>query len=171
MKTFLFIKSNLLLILLSFGLSNCGSTQTKTIKYQLTEEPPFTIESVYSQDWVAGIQGGGSGVTLYITFSSVSEDILFNEIYFRENSIQATKIATNKIVGYFKNTLNSDVIMDSDAIKEAANTPPKKIPFQLQKNEAIISFSEKGKLHYYKIVSIVEKEMQAYPKSNPNIKN
>jgi hypothetical protein len=61
--------------------------------------------------------------------------------------------------------------MDGNAINEAANIPPQKSPFQLAKNEAVISYSENGKVNYYKVSNIKEKEMLAYPQGNPNIEN
>ena len=75
------------------------------------------------------------------------------------------------VIGYFKNQNNRDVIMDGDATKEALNIPPEKIPFQLNENEAVVSYFENDKMVYYKISNIEEKEILAYPQSNPKIEN
>ena len=45
-----------------------------------------------------------------------------------------------------------------------------KFPFKLENNEAVLSYEYNNKMHYYKIANIEEKEMIAYPSSNPNNK-
>ncbi|MCF6306626.1 MAG: hypothetical protein L3J09_01585 [Flavobacteriaceae bacterium] len=164
------------LVLFTILFSSCGGSKSNNKNLNISENPPFTISKTYCQKWVAGVKGGGSGINLIITFSSVSEGIDFNEIYFRGKIIEATSKKQNQIVGYFKNETNQNVIMDSDISKEAANTPPQKFPFQLEDNEAVISYSNSDsnreeKTYYYKISNIEEKEMLAYPQSNPKIEN
>ena len=70
-------------------------------------------------------------------------------------------------IGYFKNDNNKDIIMDADIIKEAQNTPPEKIPFQLEENEAVISYTYKGSVQYYKISNIIKDEVIAFPEAKP----
>ncbi len=160
-----------ILILFTILFSSCGGSKSNNENVKITINPPFTISKTYSQKWVAGLKGGGSGTNLIIEFSSVSEGIDFNKIYFRGKVIEATSKKQNQIVGYFKTEMNHDVIMDSEISKEAANTPPQKLPFQLEENEAVISYTESGKIHYFKITNIEEKEMLAYPQTNPKIEN
>jgi len=158
-----------IILLLSVVTLSCGGSKTNELNF--TTKPPFTIYKTYSQNWVAGVKGGGSGTNLIIEFSSVSEGIEFKEIYFRGKRVYASLKRENQIIGYFKSEINRDIIMDSEISKEAANIPPKKIPFQLEKNETVISYSKKGKIYYYRISNIEEKEMLAYPQSNSNIEN
>ena len=42
-------------------------TSTTCSKYkQLQKEPPVKIGQVYFQKWISGVQGGGSGIDLFI---------------------------------------------------------------------------------------------------------
>ena len=158
------------IIILSIFLSSCGGSKTDNSKYTLTENPPFSIEEVFSQKWMAGVKEGGSGTNIYITLKNLEPGTLINEIYFRNKKTTAEEKNTLIFVGYFKND-QQDIIMDSDATKEANNTPPQKSPFQLEENEAVLSYTYKGIVYYYRIFNIEKKEVIAYPSSNPNNDN
>lgn len=160
----------LFITILSVTLTNCGGSKSNNSELDFTTNPPFKIQKVYSQKWVAGVKGGGSGTNLYITLSEASEGIQFKELFFRNKKIEVSS-SKNKVIGYFKNKNNQDVIMDGNATNEAANIPPEKIPFQLKDNEAVVSYLENDKVVYYKISNIEEKEILAYPQSNPKIEN
>jgi len=165
------MKTKLIIItILSIFLANCGGSKSNNTKLDFTTNPPFKVQEVSSQKWVAGVKGGGAGTNLFITFSEVSKGVVFKELYFRNKKVEVS-VFKDKVVGYFKNQNNRDVIMDGDFTKEASNIPPEKIPFQLNKNEAVVSYLEKNQLHYFKISNIEEKEILAYPKSNPKIEN
>ncbi len=155
--------------ILSMSLSNCGGSNTNNSNF--TSNPPFKIQEIYFQKWVAGVRGGGSGTNVYITFSEVSEGVVFQELFFKNKKSKLNVTSKNQVVANFKSTQNFGVIMDGDPTKEAVNTPPEKIPFQLEKSEAVISYSKNGKVNYYKVSNIKEKEMVAYPQSNPKIEN
>lgn len=156
------------LLLLSF--SNCGGAQTSNSEVDF-ERTPFKITDAYFQNWVAGVRGGGSGTNIYITVSKVPEDVSIEKIYFRNRISEAKNTPQNPdlYIGYIVNTNKKDIIMDSDPMKEAANTPSGSFPFQLENDEAVVSFMEKGKLNYSKIFKLEEKELLAYPQSQlPN---
>ena len=163
------MKLKAIILLLSVVTSGCGGSKTSDIKF--TKTPPFSISKIYSQKWVAGVQGGGSGTNLYVSIKNISEGVEIKEFYFGKKLTEAKHTSDDNYIGYFKNEINRDVIMDGNATNEAANIPPQKPLFQLAKNEAIISYSEKGIIYYYRISNIEEKEMLAYPQSNPKIEN
>lgn len=171
MKPFknVFTLSIVSLLLLSF--SNCGSG--KTGDYSLTKNPPFSIEDSFYQKWVAGVQGGGSGIDVHLTFINLDEGVTIDSVYFRNKIAQARQVSQDpiKYIGNFKTNLNREVIMDIDAKKEAKNTPPYKTPFQLEDNAAVISYSINGITQYYKVSNLREKEMLAYPQSKPSTEN
>ncbi|RFN59133.1 hypothetical protein [Marixanthomonas ophiurae] len=152
--------------LVLFSFSNCGSSQINS--YKLTQDPPFTIDDVYYQDWVAGVQDGGSGTNVHITFKDFTEDVRIDSIYFRNKTEKAKNApqARKQYIGYFKNKANRSIVMDSDPKKEAQNIPPKQFPFELADNEAVVSYVQNGTTNYYKIANIRRKEMLAYPESN-----
>ncbi len=153
-----------------FSFSNCGGSKADASKYSLTQTPDFTLGEVYYQDWVSGIQEGGSGTNVYISFNNFTKDIVVKDIYFRKKILEAQQNG-NQYIGYYKNEMERDIIMDGDPKKEAQNTPPKKFPFDLKDNEAVISYLQSGEMKYYKISGMEKKDMIAYPQTKPDNKN
>jgi hypothetical protein len=155
-------------LLLSF--SNCGGAKTNNKQKTFVGNPPFKIANAHYQKWVAGVQGGGSGINVFITLSDVDKDVVVQDIYFRKHILEAKNSIQkpNEYIGYLINKNNRNVVMDRDPVKEAQNTPSKPFPFQLADNEAVISYWFGGKKNYYKISNLAEKELIPYPKANPN---
>ena len=141
--------------------------------YSFVEEPPFKIQQAQFQKWVAGVQGGGSGVNVQVTILEIQEGVQIKEMYFREQIVKARSNfeTPDYFTGEFLNQPRPDVIMDGDAVQEAQNTPPREFPFQLKDDEAVISYSLKGEVYFVKVSSMEEKPMLAYPGQNPNIKD
>lgn len=155
-------------ILLSF--SNCGSSKSMDSNYKLVDTPPFVINEVFSQKWVAGTQEGGSGTNIQITLGSIDKEVEIMNVYFGDQISKMHGKSNSIFIGSINNLKNNDVIMDSDPKKEANNTPPVKMPFNLAKNEAVISYKLNGKMEFFKIENIIEKPMLSYPQGNPNSK-
>ena len=153
-----------------FGLSNCGGAQVKSEMKDFAQNPPFKIVEAYFQKWVAGVEEGGSGTNVHLVFSDVDTDVVIQNIYFRNQKLEAKNNVNEPqhYVGYINNDTKKDVIMDSDAMKEAQNTPSKIIPFQLENNEAVVEYWFGGKRNYFKITKLSQKDMIPYPQSNPN---
>ena len=151
-----------LLLFVMLGFSQCSSTK------KLQAEAPLTIGKVYYQVWIAGIEGGGSGLNIFIPAKNTS--IVLDSVYFRG---KAAKLETKPIdkslyIGRFISQSNKrqDIIMSSDAKAEYGNKPPiiyKQIPFELKDDECVISYIEGNKAKYFKIVNVVEKASKHYP--------
>ena len=158
-------------LMVLIGHTGCEGYKSKKSQYQLVDEPPFKVIESYSQDWVAGIEQGDSGTNLYIALDEITDSIVVQEFYFRGKKVNAKKdlSAGELYIGYFKNEINTDIIMDGDPVKESVNIPPQKIPFQLKDQEAVIGFLIKGVKHYYKLNDIEVKPPIAYPSTNPEI--
>lgn len=156
------------LLLLSF--SNCGGAQNAKQETEFSQNPPFKIAKAYYQNWVAGVKEGGSGTNVYIVFNEMDPKAVIKNIYFRKQILEAKGNVNEPIqfVGYLKNNSQRNMVMDADPMKEAQNTPLKEFPFQLQDNQAVVEYWFGGKLNYYKISNLSEKEMIAYPQANPN---
>lgn len=156
------------LFLLSF--SNCGGAKTDDSKMSFEQNPPFKISEAYYQNWVAGVKDGGSGTNIHINFSNIQQDVVVQNIYFRNHKLEAKGNVNepNQFVGYLKNEAQRDVIMDADPMKEAQNTPAKEFPFQLENNEVVIEYWFGGKKNYYQVSNLTQKEMIPYPQANPN---
>ena len=163
------IKQILLLFGLSFltlSVSNCGAAKTDSFE----TNPPFEVGGAYVQDWIAGVQGGGSGTNFYVSFFNIQEGIVFENVYFgkRGTALNSSPNVRVQYIGYFKNNLNNNVIMDGESINEAANTPPLVSTFNLAEDEAVLSYTIDGKLKHFKISGVERKEPIAYPSVNPN---
>ena len=155
-----------------FSFSNCGSSKSMESDYKLVETPPFVMGKIFTQKWVAGTQEGGSGTYINITFESLNEGVEIKNVYFRNNIVEVNPNGPkHQYKGSFMSNLNDSVIMDSDTVKEAKNTPPIKFPFQLAINDIVLSYVSNGNIAYYKIENIEEKPMLSYPQGNPNSKN
>ncbi len=160
----------LVISILLIGFSNCGGAKSNDGQYTIDTNPPFLIGDVYSQDWVAGIPSGGSGTNLYVTFESFTDAVMIDQIYFRKKKIKAQNSPQyrNQYVGYFKDEMKPDVIMDIDPVKEARNTPPQAFPFDLKDDEAVIGYLHEDEMKYAKFGDIREEEMLSYPQSRPD---
>lgn len=158
----------LTLPILLFSLSNCGGMQN-TNKKELVQNPPFKVIEAFYQNWVAGVQEGGSGTNIHIEINQKDEDVVIQNIYFRNNILEARGNVNepNKYVGYLKNDSKRDVIMDSDPMKEAQNKPSGSFPFELEDNQAVVEYWYGGKKNYFKISNLSEKQMIPYPQANP----
>ena len=158
-----------LLVLIMASFSHCSSAQ------KLQKEPPVNIIQAYYQSWVAGVEGGGSGINLYIEIDqSITKNIEFDSVYFRGriSKLSANWQNTNLLIGRFNSLSNQkrDIIMSSKPHEEYGNKPPVKrstMPFDLKKNECVISYSENNKKKYFKIVGIEERRTVYYPSAPP----
>ncbi|MEZ4857300.1 MAG: hypothetical protein R2781_00645 [Flavobacteriaceae bacterium] len=152
-----------------FAMVSCAGG--KDILFEKT--PPFTVQSAYFQKWIAGVQGGGSGTNVHITLGNTNEEILINDIFFGDKVAKATQDPNNSESYHanFLNENNRDLIMDSNPIKESENLPIEKSPFTLESNEAVVSYTFKGEIQYYKIPNLEEKPLLAYPSNNTNGRN
>ena len=139
---------------------------------KLQKEAPITFGEVYCQNWVAGVQGVGAGLNLFIPVTDLS--IVLDSVYFRGKVTKLELRQDNLLyVGRFKTNLNQskDIIMSSDPKEEYANQMPvkeKEIPFQLEDDECVVSYKKNEKVLYYKISNIIQKTPLNYPSASPN---
>lgn len=147
--------------------SQCSSSK------KLQKNTPEGIGQVYCQSWVAGVEGGGSGLDIYIPVTDT--ELALDSVYFRG---KAAKLEFKKeammFVGRYPSEFNKkkDMVMSQDPKEEYGNEMPvidKPIPFELQENECVISLIEADKTKYFKITDVVEKQALAYP-SAPQVK-
>jgi|26BtaG_2_1085354.scaffolds.fasta_scaffold00041_28 hypothetical protein len=169
-------KTNRLILLLSLllvglSLTYCGSSKSSNSKFVFEKNPPFKIEDAFFQRWAAGIKEGGSGINISILLKEMQPDIAVQNIYFRSHILEA-KNAPNNSNTFTANLVHGSsakgVIMDSDSMKEAQNTPYDEFPFELKDNEAVISYWFDGKRNYFKIHNLSEKQEIAYPQAPPH---
>ena len=132
-----------------FTFFQCGSSKFVT-------NPPFEINSAEYNTWVGGLPGV-SGINVKIKLKEKST-IQFDSLYFKMRVTKVeTKNSTLLIAHYSTSKKNpSDIILDIDPKKELKNQIPRQqtIPFELEENEAVLSYQFKGKTRYIKIKDI-----------------
>lgn len=159
-----------LLVLIITSFSHCSSAQ------KLQKEAPVKVGTAYYQHWVAGIQGGGSGINIFIpTEGTLEESIQLDSVYFR-GKVSKLEVKPNNptlFIGRFSLKANQkkDIIMSNKPNAEYGNELPEmntKIPFELKENECVVSYEEDDKTKYFKINNVVEKQPLYYPSAPPN---
>lgn len=129
---------------------------SKCEKSQVPTKPPSKIKEAYSQNWVGG-QPGVKGTLVTLKLEKVSSSIVFDSIFFNE---KVTKLDVKKSDDYLILTgkfiedayPKKDLILSSDPREEFGNTPPTAkvtVPFEIAKNEAIISYFKDGEKKYF----------------------
>lgn len=154
--------------LLLFALIIYSCSGSKDIVFE--KNPPFTISNVYIQDWVAGVQEGGSGTNISFVLKKMHQDVSLIQVFYedritevRKNNQQADSYSAN-----FLHKKKPDIVMDGNVILEASNIPPERAPFKVASGEVVISYEEKGDLKYVKIKDVEKKQLLTYPSLNPN---
>ena len=135
----------------------------------LEKTNPITIEKPYFQSWVAGIQGGGSGINLYLPIQNTT--LKLDSAYFR-GMIAKVQIINTGYVSHFKTALNQkeDIIMSGEENAEYGNQIPANnnpFPFQLKENECVISYTEDNTTKYFRIINLIEMPIELYPSASP----
>jgi hypothetical protein len=150
--------------------SQCSSAQ------KLEDKDALSFEDVYYQSWTSGIQEQGSGVKLFIQLTDKTDKTIhFDSAYFRGKVVKLKEGFQNPrlYVARFKNEseYSEDIILSSEKSEEHKNKVPKipqKLPFELKRNECVISYKTDGVTKYYKISNIREKPMSGVPMSPRN---
>ncbi len=147
-----------LLVFFTVCFSQCSSTKamkiSETITINATENP-----RAYYQKWVAGVQGGGSGVDVVIHKSVVGDKAL-DSIYF-QNKVVALEQKGDNFIGYFKGDANHFKYNEDTVSQETETTEV--FSFNLATNEAVISYTKGTAVKYIKLIGLVKKESPKYP--------
>lgn len=150
---------NHIIILLSFlsCLTSCSAQKSLSTYFN------NKIQQVYSESWVAGVRGGGSGKNLTIEFKNkLPKDITPVQVYFSNSLAKATKISDTQYQVSFKGQANWERSNEpeTDGQPKVITTEP---PFKIKDNEAILEYTYKNQKRYFKISGIKEKEPLYYP--------
>lgn len=132
-------------------------------KSKLEKDAPAKVSKAIFQDWSGG--KGSRGTLVTITLDKPTDAIVFDSIYFQGNVEKLSAETTKKHILLKGNFITStfpkrDLILSSDPKEEFGNTPPPvkaKITFELENNEAIISFKKGDKTKYF-LVKNIKKE-------------
>jgi len=140
-------------------------THCKTIC--LTKSPPFKVTDATYNNWIGG-QPGVSGIKVIITVG-LDEEITFDKMYFygKSTTIQR-KSTTNKayLIGHFNTSkrIKLERIIKKQPVKKKKTKNVKGIfPFELNENEAVISYNKGAKMFYYKVSNLKKTKTNFYP--------
>jgi len=162
------LKPLVILGLVFLSIFNCKSAQEPLLQFQTTA--PIDFSEPYYNSWVAGIEGGGAGINVFLPTTKPSK-IIIDSLHFRGEK-SAVETRDQLIIGRFKytTTRKKDIIFSSDRRAEYGNTLPTQIdasPFTLSQNECVISYQVKNKRLYYKISNLKKGGSIAYPSAPP----
>lgn len=154
------MKSLYLILIAIISIQNCAN--------QIQDKFPVSIKEVYHQHWVGGVQGGGSGTVFYVEFlKNLPESITLKQLYFRNGLAPVYKISETQYSFNFKGTSNWG---RKGELLEVSDVPaPKPIvpPYPIKEDEAVLEYSYKGEIKYFKFTNVKQKEMLAYPSARP----
>jgi len=160
--------TSLILGLVFLSIVNCKTSQESVVQFQSTA--PLEITAPYYNSWIAGVQGGGSGVNVFLPLKE-NGNIVIDSLHFRGEKT-AVETRDKLIVGRFRHSTNTqkDIIMSSnpqDEYKNKRDLIREPSPFNLAQNDCVVSYSVNGNRLYYKISNLKKEESMAYPSSPP----
>ncbi len=129
---------------------------------------PFSIDEKTYYHWVGGKQGT-RGTTIRISGFAQTLNLSFSKIFFQNKEFEVvpqfsgTDFVLEATVSEF---IPQDKIMSNDPLAEYGNVPPqvgKKIPFELEEDEAVIVYAVSGSDSYLKVTGIKQLETQYRP--------
>ena len=150
------IKNVLLLLLLTISFQ-CSSTK-RAHKLPVEQETTLRYTTPYFQAWVVPITIGTDGVHIYIPNLETKKGVTIEDVFFR-NMIGKLK----KGRALYQATLTRAA---PDDRAQAA----KVFPFDLLKNECVISYVENGITKYYLINKLMERQGVYYKDGLPKDK-
>jgi hypothetical protein len=163
------LASILILVIILLSFSFCSATKNN-IKNEITDNHPFKVTKATYNTWVGG-KPGINGFNISITIDN--PEIKLDSVFFRNMKTelkQDINAGTHNFVGVFTILkAQHDYNLDKDPLKEYGNQAPNvslKIPFELKKNEAVVSYLYEGNTHYYKIETLVKIRPIVYPSKN-----
>lgn len=149
--------------------SHCGSSQI------FEAEAPVEMDTAYVEPWTAGEEKQYKGVNLLFPVRMDGKTVL-DTVYYRYKKAPLLRIQKDNYLVY-KATLELDtapydMVMHTDPREEAGNRPPprKQHDFDLKDDEAIISYTRKGKIRYFK-VSGLQSSPAIHYRERPGVKN
>ncbi|HKJ48187.1 MAG TPA: hypothetical protein VJ973_03815 [Christiangramia sp.] len=130
--------------------ASCGSNK------DLQERAPAQFSEVY-------YTYNSDGIELNIPVVSIQDQLIsLDAVYFHgmKSALNKSEEQPNLYVANFRMGMG-DTVMHEDPKEEYGNTPPQlpeESPFSIEKDEAILVFTQGDNIKYYKLTGIVEKE-------------
>ena len=159
-------------ILILLGFSNCANGK------KLQEKAPQVFELAFYNIWQGSDSNEGSGLNFFLPVRTSKKVVIVpDSVYFRGRRVKLELHPENSLLYVGRFTLPSrteeDFVMSSDPREEYGNPRPQikeKIPFDLEQDEAIISYIEDGERKYIKLTGI-EKQDKVLIKKPQNLQH
>ena len=129
---------------------------------------PFSIDEKTYYHWVGGKQGT-RGTTIRITGFAETLNLSFSKIYFQNKEFEVVPQFTGTdfvLEATLSEFIPPDLVMSGNPLDEYGNEPPRtgsSIPFELQKDEAVIMYAVSGAETYVKVTGVKKLETQFRP--------
>ena len=134
---------------------------------KLTKNLPSQIEQVYYQKWVGGVEGAGTGTNVFVVVND--ENFVLDSLYYKNEQQKLIKGNNLTWSANFRDKPLKDITMSGNSKDEYGNQLPsvtKQIPFELEKNECIVSYFKKNERIYVKITNMINKGTIAFPSAS-----
>jgi hypothetical protein len=131
---------------------------------QKKKKTSFEFQKVYFQNWSGGQELSGSGTDFYISLKKpLAKNTTLDKIYFRTRETKIEKISDTLYVARF--VVRAELVIDENGNRTIDHKQPEIKPqiYKLQDTEAMMEYTLEDKKKSFKFVSVVEKEMLAYP--------
>ena len=104
---------------------------------------------------------------LYLPVNAqIHPSVELDSVYFRGRGVALEKLSDDSLIYVgrfpFATSEKSDRIMSADPRDEYGNKPPvvlANLPFELEWDQAAVSYKKDGQSHYFKVVGIEERKM------------
>ena len=152
------MKNSIVILITVLVFSSCNN------KYLLEQNSVLKFKESYYKSWSSGVRNGGSGYTVVLmledNLSKTTTNVTLEGIYFKDKYTKLKNQNNNKYQANIiakKNTISNG---DTFALVQEKEQIKEEIPFALEGNEAVVSYLEKGKQKYLKIVLQKSKKIQ-----------
>ncbi len=152
------MKNSIVILITVLVFSSCNN------KYLLEQNSVLKFKESYYKSWSSGVRNGGSGYTVILmledNLSKTTTNVTLEGIYFKDKYAKLKNQNNNKYQANIiakKNTISNG---DTFALAQEKEQIKEEIPFALEGNEAVVSYLEKGKQKYLKIVLQKSKKIQ-----------
>ncbi|MCB0447314.1 MAG: hypothetical protein KDD03_07340 [Gelidibacter sp.] len=149
------IKKSIFKLFVTFTI--LSTLQCSSSKYKLQETPAFQFDSVYFQEWYAGIKVGGTGINMYFPNLNDANTVTMDSVYFRN--------LKGKLVR--GRSMYSAILKNRSPYDTTPINPSMKPAFKLLASECVVSYIEKGEIKYFKLKNINEREGVYYEDGPP----
>ncbi len=138
--------------------------------YKLQQKTSFRIIKGTYQDWVGGVPGNsGTLVQLFVTDTlGIHPDSLFFQDKVAVIDIKPSNKDVLWVANFRKETPNENRLGKlKQSVDDTDSLEKPDFPFKLLENEAVIRYTKEGKVYYYKITGLLQKETIFYPAARP----